>query len=106
MVSATTRSLPWVPAITSIVFTITTHSLLLQYGRLHWPVLSRHWAELADPVRQDLVGILGWLHIYRLGTAALAFGFAIWALFAKPRWVGAIALAISLFAVFEAMIIM
>jgi hypothetical protein len=87
-----------------VIFTATTHYLLLVYGRLHWRVLQDHIEEMSDPLRQQLGSLLGDLERYRLfGVFAVAFG--IWAVCLRPRWVGIIALVISLFAVFEALII-
>src|SRR3954453_3788828 len=106
MVSASPRAVPWLPAILAIVFTIATTSLLSEYSRLHWSVLSHHYGELGEEVRAHLFSLLGSLHVYRLCTAALALTCAVWALFSQPRWVGVIALLASLFAVFEAMIVM
>jgi hypothetical protein len=106
MMSASSRTLPWVPAILTVVFTAATQSLLANYATLHWPVLARHFEHFDDALRNDLGGVMGWLGIYRLCAAALALACAVWALLYRPRWVGAIALALSLYAVWTAMIIM
>jgi hypothetical protein len=94
------------PLLFTVIFTAATTSLLWEYGRLHSQVLSRHYSELGDDVRGRLFSLLGWLHVYRLCAAALAVTCAVWALFSRPRWVGIVALVISLFAVFQAMIVM
>jgi len=106
MVSVSSRSLPWAPVILAIVLAGATHSLLLEYSRLHWAVLSHHYEELGEEVRGHLFALLWWLQIYRTCAAALALACAVWSLFSRPRWVGIIALVVSLFAVFEALIMM
>jgi hypothetical protein len=104
MVTASSRSLPWMPAILALVFTVATHSLLLQYGRLHWAVITHHYEQLSEEVSGHLFTLLWWLQIYRTCTAALALACAVWALFSRPRWAGIVVLVISLFAILEAMI--
>ena len=104
--SASSRSLPWIPAFLVVIITVAAHSLLLDYGSLHTAVLSHHYAELGDEVKHHLFGLLEWLQIYRLCAAILAVACAIWALFSRPRWVGIVAVALSLIVVLEAMIVM
>jgi hypothetical protein len=53
-----------------------------------------------------LFDLVGWLHVYWVCAAALAVACGIWALFSPPRWVGVVAIAISLFAIFEPIIIL
>jgi len=85
-----------------VLFTAATSYLLSVYSRVHWAVLQDHIAEMSDPLRHELGGVLGQLERYRLG-AVLAVGFGVWAVCLRPRWPGLVALAISLVAVLEAL---
>ena len=90
----------------AVIFTAATHSLLGNYATLHWPVLARHWEHFDDALRNDVGGVMTWLAIYRLAAAALAVSCAVWAVLYRPRWVGVVALVVSLYAVWTLMIIM
>jgi hypothetical protein len=106
MVNTASRSFPWVPLVLTVLFTAATTSLLSDYSRLHWRLLSDHYSELSDDVRQPLFSLLGWLHLYRLFAALLAVACAAWASFSPPRWAGIVAVLIASFAVLEVLIMM
>ena len=97
--------LRWAPLILTVGFTALTHSLIWEYGRIHWEVLVRHYADLSDDVLGQLSTHLRWLHIYRLCSAALATGCAVWTSLSRPLWADIVALVFAFYAVCLAFIL-
>jgi hypothetical protein len=96
----------WPAGIASLIFSASTVFFFALYSHVHWAVLARHYAELAQlrDLKDSLFVVLGRLEFYRLfGVFAVAW--ALWALRGRPRWLGWIALPISVFALFLAVVI-
>ena len=82
-----------------------TFLLLGAYGRLHWKVLFQHDYPLQDPVRTQLLQVLGYLEVYHL-TALLSVGFGVWAFWGQPRWIRWVCLPVGLLSLFMFIVVM
>ena len=75
----------WPAGLVCICFFALTVLLLQAYGLLHWKILSHNYSFLQDPLKTDLLHLLGYLEVYHV-TAILSVGFGIWAFWGQPRW--------------------
>ena len=81
-------------AVASVAFAFVQWPLLEIYSRVHWGVLYNYAKreQLAAVFRPPLHEVLGILDFCRVSFAIGGLLFAAWAICARPRWVGVIAI--------------
>ena len=83
------------PGILAFVSMAASYSLHVLYGRMHWP---------GDSAKRASADVLDALHLGAFFMAIVALGFAFWCLAKGNRWLGVIALALSIGAILNSLI--
>ena len=76
---------PWRLAIASVIASVVTLALHVQYGHVHWNILQRNYQNMTEAERQKWLSVLNGLEWYRL-AGLIAVILAVLSLCRKPRW--------------------
>ncbi|NLY01239.1 MAG: hypothetical protein GXY83_34545 [Rhodopirellula sp.] len=95
----------WPAAVACVCFFAATALLLRAYGFLHWEILFRNGSTISNPIRADLLRLLGYLEVFRL-TALCSVGFGIWAFRGQPRCLRWICLPFALLSLLWSLVVM